>query len=448
MEASLIGGWGFAAALALMIMRVPIAYVLVGVASVCSLIAYAWRPGGEFMFERGLRPAMALIESNAFDFIHSYSLSMIPLFIAAGHIAYHSRITTDIYEAVRVWLAKMPGGLAIASLFGCGGFSAITGSSLACASSMGRICVPEMLRFGYDKQLATSTVAMGGTLGSLIPPSVLFILYGMFTEQSVNKLFLAGVLPGILTIVGFIVVVMIWAMLKPDHAPAPKDLNFTNRDRLKAAIKGWPALTLMVIIIGGIYGGFFTATEAAAVCLLFAIGFGVLSRRLTWADFLSSMKETAFQSAALFFIAIGAKIFVSFVSLTGVTGAFVGFVDSLGLEPWMVLFFIVMLYIVLGMFLDSIGTMLLTLPFVIPLVEGMGMDLIWFGVVVVKLLEIGLVTPPLGMNVFVINSVVGKEIKVHTIFFGVMKFLVADLIVLGLIVAFPIISLLIPNSMG
>ena len=169
MEPSVIGGWGFAVALALMIMRVPIAFVLVSVASVCSLITYAWRPGGEFMFERGMRPAMALIESNAFDFIHSYSLSMIPLFIAAGHVAYHARITTDIYEAVRVWLAKLPGGLAIASLFGCGGFSAITGSSLACASSMGRICVPEMLRYGYDKQLATSTVAMGGTLGSLIP---------------------------------------------------------------------------------------------------------------------------------------------------------------------------------------------------------------------------------------------------------------------------------------
>ncbi|MDO6459672.1 TRAP transporter large permease [Granulosicoccaceae sp. 1_MG-2023] len=448
MEPSVIGAWGFGLALVLMLLRVPIAFVLVGVASVCSLVTYAWRPGSEFHFERGLRPAMSLIESNAFDFIHSYSLSMIPLFIAAGHIAYHSRITTDIYEAVRVWLARLPGGLAIASLFGCGGFSAITGSSLACASSMGRICVPEMLRFGYDKQLATATVAMGGTLGSLIPPSVLFILYGMFTEQSVNKLFLAGVLPGILTISGFILVVVIWAMLKPGHAPTPENLRFTNRDRLKAALKGWPALMLMAIIIGGIYGGFFTATEAAAVCLLFAIGFGVLSRRLSWADFLSSMKETAYQSASLFFIAVGAKIFVSFVSLTGVTGAFVGFVDSLGMAPWMVMLFIVLLYIVLGMFLDSIGTMLLTLPFVIPLVEGMGMDLIWFGVVVVKLLEIGLVTPPLGMNVFVINSVVGRDIKVHTIFFGVMKFLVMDLIVLALIVAFPLISLLIPNSMG
>jgi tripartite ATP-independent transporter DctM subunit len=448
MEPTVIGAWGFGTALFLLFLRVPIAFVLVGVASICSLITYAWRPGSDFILERGLRPALALIESNAFDFIHSYSLSMIPLFIAAGHIAYHTRITTDIYEAVRVWLAKMPGGLAVASLFGCGGFSAITGSSLACASSMGRICVPEMLRYGYNKQLATSTVAMGGTLGSLIPPSVLFILYGMFTEQSVNKLFLAGVLPGILTIAGFIFVVMLWAILKPHHAPAPKDIVITNRDRFNAAVKGWPALMLMFIIIGGIYGGVFTATEAAAVCFIFAVGFGVLSRRLSWADFLGSMKETTFQTASLFFIAAGAKIFVSFVSLTGVTGAFVGFVDGLGLETWQVLFCIVLLYIILGMFLDSIGTMLLTLPFVIPVVEGMGMDLIWFGVVVVKLLEIGLVTPPLGMNVFVINSVVGKDIKAHTIFSGVMKFLTVDMIVLALIVAFPIISLLIPNSMG
>ncbi|GAA0688450.1 TRAP transporter large permease [Marinobacterium maritimum] len=448
METTVIGGWGFVAALVLLVMRVPISFVLVGVASICSLLAYAWRPGTEFMFERGLRPALALIESNAYDFVHNYSLSMIPLFIAAGHIAYHARITTDIYEAVRVWLVRVPGGLAIASLFGCGGFSAITGSSLACASSMGRICVPEMLRFGYNKQLASATVAMGGTLGSLIPPSVLFILYSMFTEQSVNSLFLAGILPGILTILGFILVVVVWALLDREAAPAPKELTYSNRDRLRAAIKGWPALALMVIIIGGIYGGIFTATEAAAVSLVFALVFGALSRRLKWDAFVHSMKETTYQTAGLFFIAVGAKIFVSFVSLTGVTGAFVAFVDGLGMESWQVLVCIVMLYIILGMFLDSIGTMLLTLPFVIPLVEGMGLDLIWFGVVVVKLLEIGLVTPPLGMNVFVINSVVSKEVKLHSIFGGVAKFMVADLVVLALIVAFPMIALLLPNSMN
>lgn len=448
MEPSVIGMYGFSAALVLLALRVPIGYVLVSVASVCSLVAYAWRPGADFTFARGLRPALGLIESNAYDFIHSYPLSMIPLFIAAGHIAYHARITTDIYESMRVWLARLPGGLAIASLFGCGGFAAITGSSLACASAMGRICVPEMLRFGYSKELATSTVAMGGTLGALIPPSVLFIIYGMFTEQSVNKLFLAGILPGLLSLAGFIVVVVIWATLKPSDAPVPEELRFTGKQRLAAAIKAWPATMLMIIIIGGIYGGIFTATEAAAISLTFAISFGVISRRLSWKDFIASMRETAYQSAGLFFIAVGAKIFVSFVSLTGVTGVLVEAVAAAGFENWMILLCIVLLYVGLGMFLDPLGTMLLTLPFVIPLVENMGLDLIWFGVVVVKLLEIGLVTPPVGLNVFVINSVVGRDIQVHTIFFGVMKFMVMDLIVLGLIIAFPIISLLLPMSMG
>lgn len=444
MEPSVIGIYGFGVALLLMGLRVPIGFVLASVASVCSLVAYAWRPGSEFSFVRGFRPAISLIEANAYEFIHSYPLSMIPLFIAAGHIAYNARITTDIYDAMRVWLAKLPGGLAIASLFGCGGFSAITGSSLACASAMGRICVPEMLRFGYDKQLATSTVAMGGTLGSLIPPSVLFIIYAMFTEQSVSKLFLAGILPGLLSLAGFILVVLVWSTLKPSAAPVPKELRFTGRERALAAMKAWPALMLMIIIIGGIYGGLFTATEAAAVSLGFALAFGVLSRRLSWKDFLESMRETAYSSAALFFIAVGAKIFVSFVALTGVTGALVQVVGSAGLENWVVLSFIVLLYLVLGMFLDPLGTMLLTLPFVIPLIEHMDLNLIWFGVIIVKLLEIGLITPPVGLNVYVVSSVVSRDIKVHTIFAGVLKFLAVDLIVLGLLMAFPIISLLLP----
>ncbi|NYT78833.1 TRAP transporter large permease [Alcaligenaceae bacterium] len=448
MEPSVIGMYGFGAAVLLLILRVPIAYVLVSVASVCSFIAYAWRPGGNFTFFRGLRPALGLIESNAYDFIHSYPLSMIPLFIAAGHIAYHARITTDIYEAMRVWLARLPGGLAIASLFGCAGFAAITGSSLACASSMGRICVPEMIRFGYSKELATSSVAMGGTLGALIPPSVLFIVYGMFTEQSVSKLFLAGILPGILSLAGFILVVVIWTVVKPSAAPVAKDLHFTGKERARAAVKAWPALMLMTIIIGGIYGGLFTATEAAAISLAFALGFGVVSRRLTWKDFISSMQETAHQSAGLFFIAVGAKIFVSFVSLTGVTGVLVGAVAAAGFDNWTVLLCIVLLYVLLGMFLDPLGIMLLTLPFVIPLVESMNLDLIWFGVIVVKLLEVGLVTPPVGLNVFVIKSVISREIQVHTIFSGVIKFLIVDLIVVGLLLAFPIISLILPMSMS
>lgn len=446
MDPSTIGIFGFVAALTLLALRVPIGFTLVSVSSVCSLITYAWRPGREFDLDRGLRPAMALIESNAFEFIHSYSLSMVPLFIAAGHIAYHTRITTDIYDAVRVWMARLPGGLAIASLIGCGGFSAITGSSVACASSMGRICVPEMLRYGYDKQLATASVAAGGTLGALIPPSVLFILYGTFTETSISRLFMAGVVPGLLSLAGFIITVMVWVKFRPGAAPVPEG-EISGDDRATAAIKAWPAVTLMVIIIGGIYGGIFTATEAAAVSLSFVLVYGTLAKRLRWADFVLSMRETAYQTGSLFFIAVGAKIFVSFVSLTGVTGGLVDMVASAGLETWMILLCIVAIYLVMGMFLDPIGTMLLTLPFTVPLIEGMGFNLIWFGVIVVKLLEIGLITPPVGLNVFVINSVVGREIQVHTIFFGIMKFLVLDIVVLLALLAFPILSLGLPSLM-
>ncbi|MGB0410927.1 MAG: TRAP transporter large permease [Pikeienuella sp.] len=446
MDPQTIGVYGFAAVLLLLSLRVPIGFTLAGVASVCSLVAYAWRPGREFDFDRGLRPALGLIESNAFEFIHSYSLSMVPLFIAAGHVAYHARITTDIYDTVRVWMGRTPGGLAIASLIGCGGFSAITGSSVACASSMGRICVPEMLRYGYSSQLVTATVAVGGTLGSLIPPSVLFIIYGLFTETSISRLFLAGVIPGMLSLAGFILTVIIWVRLRPGVAPAVT-VEYTRKEKRDAAIKAWPAITLMTIIIGGIYGGIFTATEAAAVSLAFVTLFGFFAKRLSWANFVVSMRETAFQSAALFFIAVGAKIFVSFVSLTGVTSQLVDLVAASGLENWQVLLCIVFMYLIMGMFLDPIGTMLLTLPFVVPLVEGMGFDLIWFGVIVIKLLEIGLITPPVGLNVFVINSVVGKQAQVHTIFFGVMKFLVLDIVVLLLLLAFPILSLFVPNSM-
>ncbi|MEZ5674021.1 TRAP transporter, DctM subunit [Thalassovita litoralis] len=446
MDPSTIGMIGFVVALILLLFRVPIGFTLTAVASTCALVAYSWRPGFDFNLVRGWKPALGLIESAAFDFVHSYSLSMIPMFIAAGHIAYHARITTDIYDSVRVFLSKVPGGLAIASIIGCGGFSAITGSSVACASSMGRICVPEMLRYNYSPQLATSAVAAGGTMGSLIPPSVLFIVYGIFTETSISRLFLAGVIPGILSVLGFIITVVIWVKLRPEVAPKAEG-SFSTSEKIEAMVKAWPAAMLMFIIIGGIYGGFFTATEAAAVSLAFVLIFGFVTRRLNWANVMESMRETAHSSASLFFIAVGAKIFVAFVSLTGVTHVLVDMVSNAGLPNWAVLLCLVAMYLVMGMFLDPLGTMLLTLPFVVPLIEGMGYDLIWFGVIVIKLLEIGLVTPPVGLNVFVISSVVGREIQVTTIFFGVVRFLVLDVVVLLLLLFIPALSLFLPNTM-
>ncbi len=445
MDGTLIGLVAFAAVIGLLAIRVPIAFALAGVATVGTFVIFAFRTG-VFMPDRAIRPTSSLVFSNSFDLIHSYDLSMIPLFVALGHIAYRAEITTKIYHAARVWLAHVPGGVAMASVVGCGGFSAITGSSIACASTMGRICSPEMLRMGYDKRLATASVAAGGTLGSLIPPSVLFIIYGIFTETSISKLFLAGILPGLLSLAGFLLVIWFWVWRDPAAAPKYAE-TITFGDKWRAGLAAWPAAALFVIIVGGIYGGFFTATEAAAICVSAAVLIGFAQRKLSFRDIVEALRETCVQTTSIFLIAAGAKIFVAFIALTGVAPAIVQVVTEAELSVVLLLAAIAAIYLLLGMFLDPIGIMVLTLPLMVPLVEGYGLDLIWFGVVVIKLLEIGLITPPVGLNVFVIAGVVGKDVPIDRIFSGILRFLTVDVLVLILIMAFPILSLLIPGSM-
>jgi C4-dicarboxylate transporter DctM subunit len=442
MDASTIGLIAFGAVLFLLAMRVPIAFALASVATIGTFFIFAFRTG-TFMPERAIRATTSMVFSNSFDLIHSYDLSMIPLFVALGHIAYRADITTKIYHAAKVWLTRLPGGVAMASVMGCGGFSAITGSSIACASTMGRICTPEMLRMGYDPRLATASVAAGGTLGSLIPPSVLFIIYGIFTETSISSLFLAGVLPGLLTLAGFILVIAVWVWYSPEIAP-PTDVRYSARERFQAAIDSWPAVMLFVLIIGGIYGGIFTATEAAAVCVVAATLIGFAQGKLNLQGLWDAVKETCIQTSAIFFIAAGAKIFVAFIALTNVAPMIVNVVSDAELSVVALLIAIAVIYLVLGMFLDPIGIMVLTLPLMIPLVESYDLNLIWFGVVVIKLLEIGLITPPVGLNVFVIANVVGKDAPIDKIFAGITRFLSVDFIVLILIMSFPMISLLIP----
>lgn len=436
----------FGAVLLMLIIRVPIAFALASASIVGTFFIFALRTG-TFAPERAVRPTTSMVFSNAFDLVHNYNLSMIPLFVALGHIAYRAGITTAIYEAAKVWLASLRGGIAMASIVGCGGFSAITGSSIACASTMGRICTPEMLRMGYDNRLATASVAAGGTLGSLIPPSVLFIVYGIFTETSISKLFLAGILPGLLTLIGFVLVVAIWVKRDPSVAPVT-GVEHTLADRRRAAREAWPAALLLVLIVGGIYGGIFTATEAAAVSVAATVAIGFAQGRLTGLALWESLKETCTQTAGIFIIAAAAKIFVAFIALTGFAPALVDQVAAADLSVVALMAAIAVIYLLLGMFLDPIGIMVLTLPLVIPLVEGYGLDLIWFGVVVIKLLEIGLITPPVGLNAFVISNVVGKDAPLDRIFAGIARFLSIDIIVLLLIMAFPIISLFIPGSMS
>ncbi|MEO9818979.1 MAG: TRAP transporter large permease [Paracoccaceae bacterium] len=432
--------------LVLLALRVPIAFALGGVACLGLFVFFAWRPGGEFEAMRAIRPTMSLIGNTSFEFVHNYPLSMIPLFIGLGHIAYHAGITTDLYDAMRVWLARLPGGLAMASVVGCGGFSAITGSSVACASAMGRITVPEMLRAGYSKELSTGAVAAGGTLGSLIPPSLLFVIYSIFTEESVRTLFLAGIGPGLLSLLGFLITIFIWAKLNPAAAPVPTEQELPFTEKLRALAGIWPAGLLLCVIIIGIYWGFFTPTEAAAISMTLALLIGAARRRLNRHNLFAAFRETAIQTSTIFLIAMGAKIFVSFVSLTRIAPNLLDWIQGTGAPIFVVMACVVLFYLFLGMFLDSIGILVLTLPFTIPLVEGYGLDLIWFGVVVVKLLEIGLITPPVGLNVFVIKSVAPKTVELEQIFKGVAWFLILDLVVLLAILLIPEISLFIPDT--
>lgn len=446
MDLATLGYVSCALVIFLLAIRVPISFAIGGVAVGAIFILFAFRTG-TFMPERALWTTLSLSFSSAFDLVHSYDLSMIPLFIALGHVAYKAGITTEIYEAARVWLVKLPGGVAIASVAGCGGFSAISGSSIACASTMGRICTPEMLRLNYDPRLATASVAAGGTLGSLIPPSVLFIIYGIFTETSISQLFLAGFLPGLISLVGYALVIVIWVRRSPEIAPIP-DEHFTRQQKISAAIGAWPAVVLFTVVIGGIYGGIFTATEAAALSLLFAIILGVVRGKMRLADVVPLLRETMATTGAIFFIAACAKIFVALIALTGLSNSLVGLLDSADIGPWVFILMVCLIYIVLGMFLDPVGIMVLTLPLMIPMVESYDMNLIWFGVVIVKLLEIGLITPPVGLNVFVLASVLEeKKVDIGQIFQGLFRFLVSDIVVLALLILVPAISLIIPMSM-
>ncbi|UWQ24314.1 TRAP transporter large permease [Leisingera aquaemixtae] len=444
MDPALIGLVAFAVMLVLLAIRVPIAFALIGVASVAAFSIFAFRTG-TFLPERAFRATSALVFNNSFDLLHSFDLSMIPLFIALGNIAYRAGITTAVYDAAKVWLLRVRGGIAVASVMGCGGFSAITGSSLACASTMGKICTPEMLRLGYDPRLATASVAAGGTLGSLIPPSILFIIYAIFTETSVNKLFIAGILPGLLTLAGFVLVIAMWIRADPSAVPACGEAA-SIADKVKAFRRAWPAAVIFAVIVIGIYGGYFTATAAAAVSVVLTMLIGLAQRQLDLSGIWQAVRETCVQTAAIFFVAAGAKIFVAAIALTGMAPALVEWVSEAEFSTAALLFAICAVYLVLGMFLDPIGIMVLTLPLVVPLVESYGLNLIWFGVVVVKLLEIGLITPPVGLNVFVLSNVVGKDAPVGMVFSGIWRFLSIDVVVLLLLVAFPSISLVLSNA--
>ena len=378
------------------------------------------------------------------DLVADPDLALLPLVVALGNLAFYSGVATRLYDAALVWLRPLPGGMAMASVIGCGGFSAISGSSLACASTMGRICVPEMLREGYDPRLATASVAVGGTLGALIPPSVLFILFGLLSATPVAPLFMAGLLPGLLSLAGMVLVILWWATTEPKAAPRGQPATVS---RWQAVLAAWPALLIFAVILGGIQSGWLGAVAAVSLAIALTLAFGLAARRLPPETLLQALRETLRQTAALAVILLAAKLLFALVALTGLAEALTLWVDRAGLSFVAVMLAVVVLHIALGMVLDPVAILVLTLPFMMPLVDLYGMDLIWFGVVLVKLIEIGLITPPVGLNVFVVANV-ARGAGVQPIFAGVSRFLFVDLLVLAALVLFPALSLILPAAMG
>jgi tripartite ATP-independent transporter DctM subunit len=425
---------GLAAVCVLLALRLPIGFALGGVAFV------------GIWYLRGADVALAMLRIVPFDYAARWEFAALPMFMLMGAFAHHSGISTAIFRAARLWLGALPGGLAVASNFGCAGFAAASGSSLVTAAVMGRITIPEMISAKYDKGLATGTLAAAGTLGSMIPPSLQMVLFGVFTETSINKLLIAGFLPGILTAVGY--AVMIVARCAVDRRlapPLPETVSWPQRFQSLGDV--WPLIALILGILGGLYGGVFTATEAAAVGALLACAIVVLQRRMTMKVFIDSTFEAASAMGRIFFMVIGAVLLTKFLAMTGLPGVFARSMAGWATDPLMVVLGTLLIYLVLGMFLDPIGIMLLTLPFLLPMFKAVHIDMIWMGVLIIKFLEIGLITPPVGMNVFVIKSVVGDAVDLTTIFRGIAWFLVCEVFIVALLIAFPQISTVLPNLM-
>ena len=379
-----------------------------------------------------------------YSFASSWVLSSIPAFLFMGFICYHTRMTQGLFQAAQAWLSAVPGGLAIASVFGCAGFAAVTGSSVACSAAMGKIAVPEMMRHRYSAELATGTVAAAGTIGALIPPSILMILYGIITRQPISDLFLGGLTIGAITMIGYVLMIWLRVRLKPALAPGV-DASVSWAQRFRQLGQVWPVFVIVIGVFAGLFGGVFTPTEAGAVGAALSCAVALLRRSLTWRALRMALAETIATTAAIMIIAVGASLLARFLTLSGTGSAISDFILSFDASPITLMIGIVIIYLLLGMMLEPVGAMLLTLPIVIPLVDHAGFSLIWFGVVLTKLLEIGMITPPVGMNVFVIKGVVGDLVKLSTVFRGVFWFVVVDLLIVAICIAYPELVLFLPT---
>jgi tripartite ATP-independent transporter DctM subunit len=387
---------------------------------------------------------LSALGSYPYSYSAIYEFAVIPLFVLMGNAAGASGMSRDLYTAAYAWIGHWRGGLASATIVACAGFAAVSGSSVASAVTMGRVCLPEMARYKYDPRLATGTVAAGGTLGILIPPSTAFIIYAILTEESIGRLLLAGFFPGILLAALFVITVAVWMRLRPELGP-PGPIA-TARQRMVTLGQAGPMITIVGATIGGIYLGVFTPSEAAAVGATLSLIYAFWRRSLGGGALETVLLDTVKTTAFVFLILIGALVFGPFLALSGLPLKLAGWLVDLEVPRLVILMFLIALYIVLGMFLEGFSILVLTLPIVIPIVKALDYDLIWFGVIMVILLEMGLISPPVGINVFVVKGLV-PDVPLRAVFAGIMPFWIAMVVCVVILIAFPEIALFLPNTM-
>lgn len=427
----LVGITAFLVLIFLLAITVPIgvAMMLCGVGGLAMII--------------GLIPSLSLFGTTVMQSVVTYDLSIIPLFILMGALASRSGLSQELYDAFNAWLGGFRGGLALATVGACGAFAAICGSSVATAATMSKVALPEMKKYRYSDSMATGSVAAGGIIGILIPPSVILVLYGLLTESSIGDLFIAGFLPGILTILVFMIVISIVTRLHPESGPAGE--KSTWKQKLNATLKTWAITALFATVIGGIYFGVFTPTEAAGVGAFGALFIAFSRKRLNREMMKETLLETGQTSAMIFTILIGAITLNNLVIFSGLANALADFVSGLDMSPATVMLIILLMYLIMGCFLDALAMILLTVPIFYPIVLDLGYDPIWFGIIVVMVVELGLITPPIGMNVFVIKGM-AQSVPLVSIYKGVLPFVIGQVVLIIAVFLIPEIALWLPET--
>ncbi|MCC5969143.1 MAG: TRAP transporter large permease [Pararhodobacter sp.] len=427
MDPHIIGLIGMLLMLAMIFLHVPIG-VAMGLAGVFTF----------GMIRGNFGPALTLFGTETVGKVASMELAVVPLFLLMGAFATVGGLSSDLYRIAYALVGHMRGGLAVATIGGCAGFGAVCGSSIATATTMTRVAMPEMNKRNYAPRLSTGSIAAGGTLGMLIPPSIILVLYGVLTEQFVKTLFVAALIPAVLAVVLYVVTIWVLVRRNPELGPPGEELPWVEVGR--ALMNGWAAIVLMITVTGGIYAGIFSVNESAAVGAVLAFVIALLRGRLTMKSFWLALRDTAATTSMIYLMIIGASIFTYAVTLSGLPEMIVNGIRDTGLPGIWVVVLLMLMYIVLGSIFDTISSMVITIPFVFPLIIGYGFDPIWWGILTVMVIEIGMVTPPVGMNVFVMKAMLPKT-TLRTIYAGVMPFLLADVVRLALVIAFPALTL-------